>query len=275
MFAPRIAMFGEIIIKMTTIILISIQNLKNLKIMRTRNLFIFVIAILVLNSCIVKSLFPFYTKDTLSFDKRFLGTWKDNDEPNTQWIIASVKDSYQEERKHDTVAPSPEMIEDYNKIKEGYYVIHKQKDETGIFLAMPFRINNQLFLDFKPVTSSCDCCIDLICYHKISTHSLVKFDILDDNSISIKWFSSDKMKSLFENHKINIKHEKYDSEYLLTAAPEELQKFIAKYMDSNETEKWKTDVAYDLKRTGSSKQSFEYIKKLISGEEKLKGIDLN
>ncbi|WP_370479058.1 hypothetical protein [Tamlana flava] len=242
--------------------------------MKTRHLFIFAIAMLILHSCIIKSLHPFYTKDTLSFDKRFLGTWKDDKDPNNEWIITSVKDCYQEERKHDTVPPSSKQIEDYNKIKEGYYVIFKEKDEIGIFFAMPFKIKNQLFLDFTTFTSSCTC-IDLYSYHKVTTHSLVKFDILDDNRVSIKWFSSDKMKSLFENHKINIKHEKYDSNYLLTASPEELQKFIAKYMVSNETDKWKTDVAYNLERTESSEKSFQYIKKLISGEEKLKGIDLN
>ena len=243
--------------------------------MKTRHLLIFATVILILNSCIVKSLHPFYTKGTLSFEKRFLGIWKDNEDPNNQWIITSVKDYYTEEWKKDTIPPSPEDLERYNKEKEGYLVIKKQKNDVGIFLAMPFKINNQLFLDFKPITSSCECSIDLMGYHKVITHSLVKFDILNDNSISIKWFSSEKMKSLFENHKIYIKHEKYDSEYLLTASPEELQKFIAKYIVSNETEKWKTDVAYDLERTGSGEKSFEYIKKLISGEEKLNGIDLN
>ena len=243
--------------------------------METRRFLIFATAILILNSCIVKSLFPFYTKDTLSFEKRFLGTWNDNKDPNNQWIVASIKDYWKEERKHDTVPPSTKDVEDYNKIKEGYFVINKQKNDVAIFLAMPFKIKNQLFLDFTPFTSSCYCGIELVDYHKVTTHSLVKFDMLNDNSVSIKWFSSEKMKSLFENHKINIKHEKYDSEYLLTASPEELQKFIAKYMVSNEADKWKTDVAYILERTGSSDKSFEFIKKLINGEEKLNGIDLN
>ena len=185
-----------------------------------------------------------------------------------------IKDYWQEERKRKTVLP-PKEVEDYNKIKEGYFVITKQKDEVAIFLAMPFKIKNQLFLDFTPFTSSCKCGVSLVDSHKIDTHSLVKLDILNDNSVSLTWFSSVKMKDLIENHKINIKHKKNDSEYLLTASPEELQKFRTKYMDSKDSDKWKTDVSYNLERTGSRDESFEFIKKLISGEEKLNGIDLN
>ena len=240
-----------------------------------KSISLFIVLALLLNSCIVKSLYPFYTKDTLSFEKRFLGIWKDNNDSENQWIIASAKEYYEEEWKKDTVPPSPEDMEKYNKEKEGYIVINKQKNDVAIFMAMPFKINNQLFLDFTPITSSCECSIDLIGYHEVTTHSLVKFDILNDKSALLKWFSSEKMKDLIENNKINIKHEKLDQGYLLTASPEELQKFIAKYMDSKDTDKWKTDVAYDLERTGSSEKSFEYIKKLISGEEKLEGIDLN
>ncbi|MCR8669206.1 hypothetical protein NO995_16080 [Aestuariibaculum sp. M13] len=243
--------------------------------MKTRYFFIFAITVLMLNSCIVKSLYPFYTKETLAFEKSFLGIWKDDKDSNNEWIIASIKDYWEEERKHDTVLPSPREIEDYNKLKEGYFVISKQKKGVAIFFAMPFKIKNQFFLDFIPFTSSCDCCVDLYCYHQIATHSLVKFDILNNNSVSIRWFSSEKMNDLIDNHKINIKHEKYDSNYLLTASPEELQKFIAKFMDSKEKEKWKTDVAYNLERTESGEKSFQYIKKLINGEEKLKGINLN
>lgn len=243
--------------------------------MKTYHLLVLVMAIFVLNSCIVRSLYPFYTKDTISFKREFLGVWEDDSDPSSQWIIGSIKDYYQEERKYDSLLLSPKEKEDYNMLMGGYVVITKQKNDVAIFIAMPFKINNQLFLDFKPFTSSCHCGVDLVEYHNVVTHSLVKFDVLNNNRVSIKWFSSKKMKSLFDNNKINIKHEKYDSEYLITASSEELQKFIAKYMVSNETEKWKTDVAYNLKRTGSEEESLQYLKKMISGKEKIKGIDLN
>lgn len=239
--------------------------------MKTRHLFIFVMVILTLHSCIVKSLYPFYTKDTISFDKRFLGIWKDKD-PNNEWIIASMKDLLE---LHDPDLSSEE-VEAFNKLKQGYFVIKMEKDEgIAAFFAMPFKINKQLFLDFTPITGkhSGD---KLVRAHEFTTHSLVKFDILNDNSISAKWFSTAKMESLFENYKINIKHEKHGSKYLLTASPEELQKFIVKYMASSDPDKWKTDFTGDLKRTGSSEKAFEYIKEEFGGDPwSLSGIDFD
>ena len=72
---------------------------------------IFTVIALMLSSCIVKSLYPFYTKDTISFEKKFLGIWKDKD-PDNQWIIASIKDYWQEERKHNNLSEGV----DFNKI---------------------------------------------------------------------------------------------------------------------------------------------------------------
>ena len=35
------------------------------------------LALLLFNSCIVKSLFPFYTQDTIYFEKKFIGNWEE------------------------------------------------------------------------------------------------------------------------------------------------------------------------------------------------------
>jgi hypothetical protein len=86
--------------------------------------------------------------------------------------------------------------------------------------------------------------------HLIKTHSLAKLDMVSNNSISIKWLDEDKLKFLLNNDKIKIKHEKvgFDETILLTASSEELVKFIQKYMNSEDEEKWKTDTQFDLKR---------------------------
>ena len=243
--------------------------------MRAHKSFVILFLALLLSSCIVKSLFTFYTDDTIFFEKAFLGTWRDMKDPNNKWIVASVKEYNDEKRKHDSTPPSPEDIERYNKEKDAYFIINEEKDKVAIFSVMPFKIKGQLFLDFTPLTSNCNCNIDLFNYHQITTHSLVKFDMTDNDSVSVKWFSSEKLQHLIETHDLDIEHKKFDSEYLLTASSEELQKFIKNYMDSDEEDKWKTDVKYDLVRTEDHKKSFEYIKKLISGMEKIDGIDLD
>jgi len=58
---------------------------------------------------------------------------------------------------------------------------------------------------------------------------------------------------------------------LLTASPDELQKFIKKYMASSDTNKWKTDVKLSLKRTNSSQESIDLMEKVLNGEVKLSG----
>jgi hypothetical protein len=86
--------------------------------------------------------------------------------------------------------------------------------------------------------------------HLVNTHSLAKLDINSKDSASIKWLDEDKLKALLDGDKIKIKHEKvgFDETVLLTASSEELVKFIEKYMNSEDEDKWKTDMNFDLKR---------------------------
>lgn len=46
--------------------------------MKIRNTILVIAGILLLSSCVVKSLNPFYTKKSISFDKRFIGKWTDS-----------------------------------------------------------------------------------------------------------------------------------------------------------------------------------------------------
>tara|TARA_R110000868_G_C10960042_1_gene768435 strand:- start:5141 stop:5581 length:441 start_codon:yes stop_codon:yes gene_type:complete len=140
----------------------------------------------------------------------------------------------------------------FNAYKNGY-VVYFEKDSTkSSFLAMPFKINNQLFLDFTPIEDkeSDDSKNDLYKLHLIETHTLAKFDALNDNEISIKWLSSKKLEQLLNEQRIKIEHEKvgFAETVLLTASSEELVKFIKKYMDSKDEDKWKTDVEFNLKK---------------------------
>ena len=79
---------------------------------------------------------------------------------------------------------------------------------------------------------------------------MAKFDILNDNQIDINWFSSEKLEKLLKENRIKIKHEKvgFWDTIVLTASSDELEKFIKKYMDSKDEDKWKTDVEFNLTR---------------------------
>ena len=213
--------------------------------MKTRNLLLLSIFIL-LSSCVVKSLHPFYTKKTISFDKKLIGEWNDSKKGN--WKIVSFK----EEMTKDN--PLSEMKSDdlkvYNEYKNSYYIKRTIEKREVFFIATPFKVNNQTFLDFFPLDHQEDV-DDLLQSHSIYTHSLVKYDIKKNGEIEIKWLDEDKVEALFKEKKIKIKHETIgflNDKYLLTAKSEELQKFIEKYMASKDEEKWETHTKFTLTR---------------------------
>ncbi len=214
-------------------------------------LFILTLVFLLLNSCVVKSLFPFYTDSSIYFEKNLIGTWVDTE--NAKWEILPFQEVILKENKKTKASElDDDQFRIYNKYKNGYVVYFEKDDTKSSFLAMPFKINNQLFLDFTPAEDKESEELDNNLYkmHLIGTHTLAKVDINSNNDISIKWFSSKKLEQLLNEDKIKIKHEKvgFTETTLLTASSEELQKFIKKYMGSKDKDKWKTDVEVNLKR---------------------------
>jgi hypothetical protein len=232
--------------------------------MKIRNLILGTFFIL-LSSCVVKSLNPFYTKDTISFDENFIGDWKDNN--GGKWKVLSFIDVLLEENKiiKDTIENkgnitiktkitkkelSKEDKKIYDKYKYSYYIKREHKGDESFFLVTPFKINNQKFLDFYPLEYQDDI-ENLLESHLIYTHSLVKYDVQKNGEIEIRWLDEDKVEALFKEKKIKIKHEKiglHNEKYLLTAKPKELQKFIKKYMTSTDSEKWKTSTKFTLSK---------------------------
>jgi len=200
---------------------------------------IFSIALLLLNSCIVKSLFPFYTKKAISFEKKLIGVWNGDDKE--QWEIISFNKAYLEDRKVKNESElSKKDLEEYKSNKDGYFVTVTQDDKEATFVAMPFKVNNQLFLDFSIFDVDIPI-LDLAEYHLVGMHSLAKMYILPDNSIKLKWLGEERLSELIELDKVKIKYEKTGvggSGFLLTASSEELQKFIKKYMASKDDTKW-------------------------------------
>ena len=194
---------------------------------------------------------PFYTQNILHFEPKFVGQWSDSDKG--QWDIQTFKEVILKENH----AGSYSELNDnekrmYNHYKEGYAAYYTKDSTKTTFLAMPFKIDNQLFLDFTPVEDEETEKLSNGLYnnHLIKTHTLAKVDIANDNEINIKWFSSKKLKVLLDENRIKIKYERvgFWEDILLTASSDELVKFIEKYMSSEDEDKWTTDVEVNLKR---------------------------
>ena len=65
----------------------------------------------------------------------------------------------------------------------------------------------------------------------IPTHSFLKIEWNDDE-MTLFMFEPDRMKKLFEQNRIRIKHEIINEDYIvITASTQDLQQFIRKYAD--------------------------------------------
>mgnify|MGYP000737130347 CR=1 FL=1 len=211
--------------------------------MKIRNV-ILGLSFVLLSSCVVKSLHPFYTKETISFDENFIGEWEDS--KKGKWKIVPFAKEILKGTSIEKLSKEDLII--YEEYKNGYYIKRTKNEKDVIYLANPFKINNQTFLDFLPLGQESG--IDgLLQDHLVYAHTLIKYDILPNGEISIKWFDEDKIQTLFKEKRIKIKHEVMgvvDKKYLLTASSKELQSFLKKYIASNDNEKWKTSTKFTL-----------------------------
>ena len=193
-----------------------------------------------LSSCVVKSLKPFYTTESLKFQKEIIGKWEDKEK--NPWEIIAIKDI----QEKDFI---PLTDKEHNLRNFGYYVTYGKQNNESNFIAMPFTIDGNIFMDFIPLMIELNEPNTLTEKHLIQTHSVAKIKILKNNSINITWLSEEKIRDLINNNKIRIKHEKIGPEenLVLTASSEELYKLIKKYNNSNIKDKWKTDEEITLK----------------------------
>ncbi|WP_242084547.1 hypothetical protein [Aestuariivivens sediminis] len=215
--------------------------------MKTIKSFSLLIALaLMLSSCLLLSLHPYYTNDLIHFEEQLIGKWADT--ANGSWKILGYKDFMLSESKKsgkeiNTLNFNKNELEVWHNAHLFYAVQYKadaKSRDTLFHLAVPFKIDDQLFLDYTPlqqISNSKVPAINLYNNHKIDVHALAKVDIHSNNNISITWLGDEKFSKLLASNKIKIKHETprgFISKIVLTASSEELVKFLEKYMNSKD-----------------------------------------
>ena len=211
--------------------------IKNQTIMKSKHLII-AVAVLLFNSCIIKSLQPFYTEDTLVKYDKLIGSWDDN--KGGTWDIKSFEEEHENEKKQFiNITDKDDLL--YKKFIKGYYASYTRDDKKAEFIVMPFKIDNHYFIDFMPFMFDDDVLNPLLAEHLQITHSVSKLDIEANGAFSLTWLNESKIEDLITKNMISIKHEKMGIEEspLLTASSEELTAFLKKYMNSNINDKWK------------------------------------
>jgi hypothetical protein len=184
-----------------------------------------IMIVVLLQGCVVKSLHPFYRNADLVFRSELLNTWVDSD--GSKWSIQQSKSG--------------------NNTYEMHWLHNGERDV--VFIAHLFRLGDGLYLDLFPEgdnQSSDD--FSMFSMHLLPVHSVAKVHVLNKDEVAIKWFNEKWMNSLFEQNRIKISHEKLlsdlvdaddpnvknaaksiETQYVLTASTDELQKFLVKY----------------------------------------------
>ncbi|MFC4635171.1 hypothetical protein ACFO3O_14765 [Dokdonia ponticola] len=207
--------------------------------------FILLASVLLFSSCIVKSIQPFYTKGDLSYTEKLIGIW--TDQKGGVWDVISMKEQFMKDQKENSNV-SEDDKKAFEAYKEGYIVKYVKKEKEVVFIAMPFQLEGQYFLDFIPFEFDTESINHLAAEHLIKTHSVAKLDINAAQKISFSWLTEERIKTLFNDNKLRLKHEIVGPEeaLLLTASSQELSAFLKKYLTASIEDKWKSSDALTL-----------------------------
>jgi len=208
------------------------------------------LTLLLLSSCIVKSLHPFYTKDALVRNEGLEGTW--NDSKSGTWQMLSFEAQWKKDRKNGEKLTEEDKIE-FENYKDGYIITHTKNEKEGLFIGMPFEIDGDLFLDLTPFYYESDNLNKLVAQHLFKTHSAAKVEFQEDGSLHLKFLSEEKVKPLFNANNIKLKHEMsgISEDLLLTSNSEELYAFLKKFNTSQIENRWEEDV-YKLRKVDAT-----------------------
>lgn len=185
--------------------------------MKARNFSILLIITALFSGCVVYSFYPLYTKKDLFPNDILIGGWIDDE--GTEW---NFEHAYYGKKV-------PENID-----KTSYVLLLKDKDEReSEFSVHIVKLGGNYFLDFYLEEFLDDSELKLADFHIIPVHTFAKL-LVEEDQLFINWFDQDWLESLIKENKIRIHHEETDDIILLTAKPKELQKFVTKYVDSEE-----------------------------------------
>ena len=190
--------------------------------MKTRNLLIVFFVAILLSGCVVYSFYPLYTKDDLFPNEILTGEWMDED--STTWHF-----------EHATLPgkKAPDNIDSTSYFLTMFNTKGELSDKAK-FLVHILKLGDHYFLDFYIDDFLNDNAYEQLSdFHMVPVHTFAKLTV-ENNQLNINWFDQGWLESLIEKNKIRIHHENNGDYILLTAKTGELQKFVTKYVNSEE-----------------------------------------
>ncbi len=208
--------------------------------MKTRIIAISLFTAFFIAGCTVLSFYPLYTEKELIRDDRIIGEWQSFNNKDvfptsmseTQIDTMIWKISFQDKIWKKTINnPFDRGSEQIpNKFTYTLHIYDKSApaDDAEFHLHI-VKLGDKLFIDLFP--EECQKNNTILAVHLISVHTFAKIEI--GNKLEINWFNAELLQTLLDGNKIRIKHENNGVYNLLTAKPEELQKFVIKYADED------------------------------------------
>lgn len=116
----------------------------------------------------------------------------------------------------------------YSQDSKSYTMkIYDDYELTTSFLVHIVDIDDELYLDLSPN----DDVFELgVSYNLFPVHTFMKIEFENDELKTVQ-FDLEKLNKLFESNLIRMRHENVEGTVLITAQPEEIQKFLSKYAD--------------------------------------------
>ena len=169
--------------------------------MKAQKLSILLVMVVFLSGCVVYSFYPLYTEKDLFPNELLTGEWLDDD--GSEWIFV-----------HPMKGKNEPGIRDSTRYELHLKTVENEKSRESEFTVHVIELGGHYFLDFY--------------FEEFAKLTVRK------NKLVINWFDQEWLQDLIKENKIRIHHENNNEFILLTAKPRELQKFVTKYVNSEE-----------------------------------------
>jgi hypothetical protein len=176
----------------------------------------------------IVSLHPLFTKESITFEEKLLGTWvEDSNKPQVTWEFIRLEKSAAER------LPA-ELREESQKC---YRVnVADDKGNKGSFAGCLVKLQDRLFLDILPdrfPSGEQDPERMKLVYNAfffLRVHTFARVGPVGDQ-LKIRLTDDEEFKKLIEAEPKAVKYDMIDERPVLTASTAELQAFVAKYAD--------------------------------------------
>lgn len=115
----------------------------------------------------------------------------------------------------------------YESYDESYRITVMDEGKKTVYIGHMAKIGTDHFLDIYPLAEYSDGGFGS---NMMPVHTFLKLNFKDDQ-LDLTPFDLEKLNRLFESNLIRLRHENVDGTVLITAQPEEIQKFIDRYSD--------------------------------------------